>query len=475
MTQQNGSARPGERVRQNFSHWLDGARLDLSRAFAVLSLLSIALIFSVSAHLQSRFLTQQILLRDATVTREFIDSIVHTEGTDAHMAAETPGKPNQLLRSFLSHVLNMPDVLAANVYDASGRVILSSSPHMADHAFSDNDELSKALTGELVYETGIVGSTEKAEHANLADRHLGARFVETYVPITKNGAAPAIGVVEIYKVPVALERAIADGLTRLWLAAAASGLLLFGALNWIVRAASRRIEAQNRRLSEVEALAMIGETAAAVTHSLRNPLASIRAAAELTLSDDLEGARESARDIISETDRLTRWTKELLYFSKMPLGAPAPVDLNKLVAEVAADFTSVPGHALTRLDLNLAPDLPGVITAPEPARHVLTSILANSHDAMAGGGIITISSARSREKGRVRLSVEDTGTGLTQDEIGKAMKPFYSSKHGGTGLGLPLARQIMERFGGTVTLSNGKKGLRVDLIFKAAQQMRGES
>ena len=74
-----------------------------------------------------------------------------------------------------------------------------------------------------------------------------------------------------------------------------------------------------------------------VKHSIRNPLASIRTAAELSPSDDLEVARESARDFIFETNRLSRWAKELLFFAKILFGAAIPVDLNKLVAEVAAD------------------------------------------------------------------------------------------------------------------------------------------
>ena len=116
----------------------------------------------------------------------------------------------------------MPDVPAANDYDASGCVILSSSPQIGGQTFTDIDELAGTPTGELVSETGIVGATEKEGHPNLADRHLSVRFMETYMPITKGGASPVTGVVETYKARLALQRAAADGLRRLWPAAACS-------------------------------------------------------------------------------------------------------------------------------------------------------------------------------------------------------------------------------------------------------------
>jgi two-component system, NtrC family, sensor histidine kinase HydH len=450
-----------------------GEDFNLSREFAILSLICISVIVTGSAYVQSRFLTEQVLLRDATVTKEFIESIVQAEGTASYFQISDEAGPNAQLQSFFTHTANLPDVLGSNVFDASGRVLWSSNPSMLGEKYDDNDELKGALKGQLVYESGVIGDTEKQEHSALAPQHVGARFVEIYVPIFADGNQRVVGVVEVYKVPLALQRSITEGLQRLWLAAIAGGALLFLSLFWIVRKASKLIADQHQRLTEVESFAMIGETAAAVTHSIRNPLASIRAAAELALTDDLEGARESARDIISETDRLTRWTQELLYFSKHPFGQTMHLDLNELVLDVVDDFGKSAAHANVTLKLALAEGLPPVNAIAEPARHILTSVLTNAHDAMMGGGVVLVSTALARKGKAVILSIEDSGPGLPTDQMEKVMRPFYSTKSGGTGLGLPLARQIMERFGGKLELKSGKKGLLVELQFQLSEDFKG--
>jgi two-component system, NtrC family, sensor histidine kinase HydH len=439
---------------------------NLNRVFAALSLICISAIVTASAYVQSRFLTEQVLLRDATVTEQFIESIVQAEGSASYFQISEEVGPNSQLQSFFIRTANLPDVLGSNVFDASGRVLWSSNQSMRGERYDDNDELKEALKGRLVYDSGVIGATDKQEHLPLTIQHIGARFVEIYVPIFADGKQKVVGVVEVYKVPLALQKSISEGLWRLWLAAIAGGALLFLTLFWIVRKASRLIADQHQRLTEVESFAMIGETAAAVTHSIRNPLASIRAAAELSLTDDLEGARESARDIISETDRLTRWTQELLYFSKHPYGQTIGLNLNELVLDVVNDFRNSAANAKINFSSNLSEALPQVNAITEPARHILTSILINARDAMPEGGTIFITTAAAKDGQAVLLSIEDSGPGLPSEQMEKVMRPFYSTKSGGTGLGLPLARQIMERFGGELELKNGKKGLRVELKFR---------
>jgi two-component system, NtrC family, sensor histidine kinase HydH len=463
-------------VVMNFFKSRSGKTFNLTRVFAAWSLIGIALIFAALSYFQSIFLTQQILERDAAVTQEFIQSIVNAEETASAFNERSSVATNQKLTSFFGHLVKMRDVLASNVYNDKGKIIWSSNPRMTGENFQDNDELTAALAGALNFETGIVGHLDKAEHAELSPAHIGFRFVETYAPILDPATGKVVGVVEVYKLPRALQQSLSDGLFRLWASALVGGSLLFATLFGIVSRADKTIVDQHRKLMEVEALAMVGDTVAAVTHSIRNPLASIRAAAELSLTDDLEGARESAREIISETDRVSRWTRELLYFSKHQSGAQAceELDLNSFAASTAADFKSSPANARTTIESSFAKDLPAVSAAAEPTRHVIISLLANAHHAMPKGGKIAINTRYEPNSGSVLLTIEDEGPGLGPVEIEKAMKPFYSTKSGGTGLGLPLARQIMERFGGSLTLSRGTKGLLVTLRFREVSARSGE-
>jgi two-component system, NtrC family, sensor histidine kinase HydH len=189
-------------------------RFELERLFAILSLLTISAIVISSAYLQSKFLTEQILLRDATVTQEFIANIVTSENTDAHFKTPDDTSSENVLQSFYRHLKNMPDVLGVNVYSSNGEVLLSSNPELAGKHYNDNEELEKALKGELIYETGVAGATEKLEHANMREEHVGSHFIETYVPVRAPKTNEVVGIVEIYKIPLALEKSLNEGLRR---------------------------------------------------------------------------------------------------------------------------------------------------------------------------------------------------------------------------------------------------------------------
>jgi two-component system sensor histidine kinase HydH len=99
---------------------------------------------------------------------------------------------------------------------------------------------------------------------------------------------------------------------------------------------------------------------------------------------------------------------------------------------------------------------------------VLSSLFENAVTAMTAGGELRIASAPAKSGEGIAVTIADTGPGPSGDLIEKALKPFYTTKPGGTGLGLPLARQIMHRHGGELSLSGGKRGLTVSLIFAAA-------
>jgi two-component system, NtrC family, sensor histidine kinase HydH len=443
-----------------------GASFNITRAFSVLSLILIALIFSLLSYIQSQFLTEQVLSREAGLIKDFVQSIVAAEDTTSHFFVDPEHGPTPQLESFYNHMGNMPDVLAAVIYDSSGRIIWSTQKDTIGTKYSDNDELEEALRGELVYENGIVGEVDKQEHSKLLSDAVGAWFVETYVPIaSSSNPGKVVGVVEMYRVPQALQKSIGAGLWRLWLAGLASAAALYLVLWWIVQRASKIIAQQHQRLTEIESLAMIGETATAVVHNIRNPLASMRAAAELIAGDDIEGARESAKDIVAEVDRLNTYTRELLHFSRTA-GEKSVIDVNNLVANVAKEFDQRSNAAAARCKLELAQTLPEVEIHAEALQHALMSLLSNARDATRNGKPITIST-RLEPGATIVIAVADQGPGMDKDMMDKAMRPFFTTKPDGTGLGLPLARQIMERMGGYLALKSGNRGLIAELGLKA--------
>jgi signal transduction histidine kinase len=346
-------------------------------------------------------------------------------------------------------------MVRANIYGADQSVLWSSDSLLIGKRFQDNDELEASLRGELTFESGILGNTDKSEHRDFDEPQMGLRFVETYVPIWNPDRSAVVGAIELYKLPLALHRAIVEGQHLIWLSAAGAGALLFAALFQIVRRASRIMNEQQQRLVESERLSMVGETASAVAHAMRNPLASIRACAELTLTDDLDGARESAADIIGEADRLDRWARELLEFSRADGGETESVDVNALVEGVLSTHAS----DLQRREISLRferSDAPLTVRAsPAPLSQVLGNLVTNAIEAMEKGGTLTVVTALEKSGAQpVLVKVSDTGPGLSDAIKGRLFRPFATTKPNGTGLGLALSQRLVQRYAGTLTIDS---------------------
>lgn len=426
------------------------AAFNLTRRFSLLSFACVALVAVVLGFLLARMVSQRLLHRDAVVTMEFVQSIVRTDQTAHYFATAGSGVPDPLEDTF-RHFAEMPDVLRTNVYSADRRAIWSTEPAVMGAQFGENEELDEALRGELAYESG---RRSKAEHVS-ATRPLGAGssgfFVEIYVPV-RDTAGKVVGVVELYKTPDALFEAIRDAEQSIALGAALGALLLYAALIGIVRRADHVMRDQQQRLVETERFAILGEMASAVAHSIRNPLSTIRTSVELALDRDPGRFREPAEDIMAEVDKIDAWLRELLEFSRPGSAKRQEVELNAVVSEalrlVAPD--------IARKDLQVATSLaspsPAALADPALLEQVLQSLLTNAIDALPPRGRLDVATVA--EGSRAAIVVHDAGSGIRADALAQVFKPFYSTKPHGIGLGLPLARRLVERMGGSLALES---------------------
>jgi signal transduction histidine kinase len=426
---------------------------NLLRWFGLASFVSIAIISVGLALLISRFLSDQMLRHDAVLMMQFVQNIVVTEEAAASFEEAQTADMAVLDRHF-RHMAEMRDVVRANVHRGDRTILWSSEHSLQGQRFDRNPELDKALGGELVVESGIVdpGALKKPEHKKL--EHQTRYYVETYIPIRDASRTKVIGAVEIYKIPQALFDAIAAGQRLTWLSAALGGLFLYGALFWLVARADGTIRRQRERLLEVETLAVAGEMGAAVAHGIRNPLASIRSSAELMLESHGEGYQESAEDIIQEVDRLGKWVRDLLSYSSPVESRSEPVHLSALVGELLVDFRREMEKHGVETSVGLSESLPPVRGDAGLLTQVLTALLANAVEAMAGPGRVTLQGRLSPDGRRVELTIADTGPGMARERLRKAFKPFQTTKARGLGLGLPLAKRIVERLGGRIALQS---------------------
>ena len=217
------------------------------------------------------------------------------------------------------------------------------------------------------------------------------------------------------------------------------------------------LERTQGQLVRSEKLASIGEMAAAVAHGLRNPLASLRAAAQFVLlRPDSPAARDQLNAIVGEVDRLDRRITHLLTFSRVAPFHPMPERVPRLVEEILPAVQERMRERGVALELDFPADLPDVRVDPMRLEQVLLEIVGNALDAMPAGGRLRIAArpdpASDGRPAGVVVEITDTGVGIPEHVLPSVCEPFFTTRPEGTGLGLAIARRFVEQHGGRLEL-----------------------
>jgi signal transduction histidine kinase len=198
--------------------------------------------------------------------------------------------------------------------------------------------------------------------------------------------------------------------------------------------------------------------AAAVAHGIRNPLASLRAAAQVALRHpESASSREHLTVIIEEVDRLDRRVSHLLSFSKPAPYHPLRESVGRLVDELLPPFAELLRERGVSLALNIETDVPDVRADPMQLEQALVEIVSNALDALPHGGSLTISIRADRSQGdhtAVVVEIADTGVGIPERVLESVFEPFFTTRSEGTGLGLAIAKRYVEQNGGTIEIES---------------------
>ncbi len=216
-----------------------------------------------------------------------------------------------------------------------------------------------------------------------------------------------------------------------------------------------------RRLYRAERLATAGTLAAGLAHEIRNPLTAIRTGIQVVRDrdDTAPDAAEVMGDVIHEVDRIDRLVSGLLLFARAPRAAREPVDL----ADVARRAALLVEPQARKAGITLATRLDGASRVegdPGELEQVILNLLLNAVEAMTGPGEVELAVRAEPALGGARavLEVSDRGTGLPTELGDRVFDPFVTTKHEGTGLGLPISFQIVRRHGGDLTLAGRPDG-----------------
>ncbi len=248
-----------------------------------------------------------------------------------------------------------------------------------------------------------------------------------------------------------------------------------------------------REMAQKERLSSLGRLSTVIAHEVRNPLMIIKAALHTLRQPGLtqEEIREAASDIDGEVVRLNRIVNEVLDFARPIQFELAPVDLNALCREsAAAAEASGPGVPIT---LSLDESAGTIVTDGERLRMAIVNMLVNARHAVNGSGRDGAPAARTaaasassqaggrdsaaadappvlletrRADGRVTIVVADRGVGIDPANLPRVFDPYFTTKRGGTGLGLPISKNIIEGLGGTIGVTSAPGGgtkIRIDL------------
>ena len=203
-------------------------------------------------------------------------------------------------------------------------------------------------------------------------------------------------------------------------------------------------------------LATVGRLAAGVAHEIRNPLSSIKGFATYFKEryPEVPEDQHIADIMIQEVDRLNRVVTQLLEFAR-----PVSISRKQIpLKEFIVDSLKLVERQAAESDVALEADLPESGAAarldPDKLNQVLLNLYLNAIEAMAGGGRITVSLEKDKQKHRIEIRVSDTGASIPESELAHIFDPYFTTKTTGTGLGLAIAHNIIQGHGGEIRVEN---------------------
>jgi len=226
--------------------------------------------------------------------------------------------------------------------------------------------------------------------------------------------------------------------------------------------------------SERERFASIGQMATGLAHEIKNPLAGIRGAAELLArraADDK--ALETAELIVREATRIAALVDDLMVFARGDGLQLATINIHEVLDGVLALVALEPAGTGTKIERSYDPSLPEFLADPDRLTQVFLNLVRNAVQAMQGsGGSLAVTTRMTLDhrvttpEGRLvptlAVWVEDSGPGMSAEVLRQATTPFFTTRTGGTGLGLAVADYWITRHGGALHIeSEPGRGTRV--------------
>jgi len=339
-----------------------------------------------------------------------------------------------------------------------------------------------AFFKEKVVETPEYKKAETSEYSSVIISEGGLKKIKTYIPftmtLTSTGEEYVPGVFEATQNITKQYNSIVKLQLLIFSVSILIMVLIFFALLFVVHNAEKIIKkrsAEQRDLEEqlylAERLAALGEMVAGVSHEIKNPLGIIQSTSELlpSMPNADEKQKRLSSVITEESIRLNRIVTDFLEFAR-----PHKLNLNECHIEevIRKNITflrpELEGKGIVVSDKMIGRSFK--LQADDDLLYrALMNIFINSIQAIDNAGSITVNV--DEEKGGYRIEIEDTGIGISKENMKKIFNPFFTTKDKGTGLGLPIVRKIIEGHQGTIDVESQEgSGTKVIIRLPKKQQ-----
>jgi signal transduction histidine kinase len=227
----------------------------------------------------------------------------------------------------------------------------------------------------------------------------------------------------------------------------------------LIRMLNRFLELKVREGSEAQ-LKSLGIMAASLAHEIRNPLGAMKGLTQLAQEDLPKDhiAQPQLQTVVSEAERLERLVADLLDFAHSKEPQISEFDLMNLLSDIKNMLQSKLESSKISLQISAAVNPLNLQSDPAGLRQVLLNVLMNAIDATPANGAVAMTTMLDENHKSIIIQVDDSGTGLGQNDPAELFQPFVTTKARGTGLGLAVSKQIVEKLGGSLKLENLRQG-----------------
>lgn len=214
-----------------------------------------------------------------------------------------------------------------------------------------------------------------------------------------------------------------------------------------------------QQMERVDRFATLGELAACIAHEIKNPLAGISGAIQILIQDlpEDDSRREIFEEILKQIDRIDRDVKDLLSYGRTEKPCFAPMDLHKVIHQavfLAREQASAQG---VTVETHFDETIPEIEIDEKLIHQAFLNLVLNAVQAMPDGGSLVLTtgiSNSSHQKKCVEIQVKDSGNGIPDDVLPKVFTPFFTTRHTGTGLGLPISQKIIHQHEGRIEVQS---------------------